>query len=287
MAPPTQRPRPLPRTWKLKSELEGHRLFFTMEVVSELSALEPQQWSCREGEAHGQPSAQGNERRGDGQGPRVPAAARPGAGPGKAERSPPSLPPAQLCCPETPAPWPAWPVRFPPGTHRLQRSAPTLLTEGPHSALPPHRPGPSAPRSLAPHRLVESLHHGLGVVGIVVHHGLLQGLVVELLHVLGDLGMRHCHKTEGQFPGDMPSPGSPGKGLLPGQTRPSCPCPHAQPMPPPPESPLWPSTRPALGGAPNSTPQPDRSPTLSGGGSSLPSEPGPAIPVDPSAPGPC
>lgn len=35
--------------------------------------------------------------------------------------------------------------------------------------------------------LVGGLHHGPGVGGPVVHHNLLQGLVVELLHILGDL----------------------------------------------------------------------------------------------------
>lgn len=46
----------------------------------------------------------------------------------------------------------------------------------------------ASPQHPLPHRLMEGLHHGLGVVGVVVHHGLLQSLVVELLHVLGDLG---------------------------------------------------------------------------------------------------
>lgn len=31
------------------------------------------------------------------------------------------------------------------------------------------------------------LHHSPGVGGLVVHHNLLQGLVVELLHILGNL----------------------------------------------------------------------------------------------------
>lgn len=68
---PPRRPHPLPRTLRLLSTVlpEGHRLIFTMEVVRELSALEPQQLSCRDGEGHSQPQAQGNDRRGGGQGP--------------------------------------------------------------------------------------------------------------------------------------------------------------------------------------------------------------------------
>ena len=34
---------------------------------------------------------------------------------------------------------------------------------------------------------MESLHHSLGIVGIIIHHSLLKGLVIELLHILGDL----------------------------------------------------------------------------------------------------
>ena len=124
-------------------------------------------------------------------------------------------------------PWPgSWGLGAVPSWGRTTLSGPLLLTlplscAGPPSSCrgPPRRPqvpesgearpqcpsrswlrshredkasGPGfslrAPAPALPYRLVEGLHHGLGVVGVVVHDGLLQGLVIELLHILGDLG---------------------------------------------------------------------------------------------------
>ena len=63
------------------------------------------------------------------------------------------------------------------------------VAAGGTQAVLEHRGGQCHQRvgTTAVKRLVEGLHHGLGVVGVVVHDGLLQGLVIELLHILGDL----------------------------------------------------------------------------------------------------
>lgn len=88
---------------------------------------------------------------------------------------------------------------------------------------------------------MEGLHHGLGIVGFVVHYGLLQGLVIELLHVLGDLGKEVLTAQGDCPPRDVPSPGSLGRS---GRTR----RPklgvggsafHSATAPPPPGSLLW------------------------------------------------
>lgn len=129
-------------------------------------------------------------------------------------------------------------------TSRGQNLQPGPLPWYPGS-LDAHRPPPprhQCPQPPAPpHRLMEGLHHGLGIVGFVVHYGLLQGLVIELLHVLGDLGKEVLTAQGDCPPRDVPSPGSLGRS---GRTR----RPklgvggsafHSATAPPPPGSLLW------------------------------------------------
>ena len=114
------------------------------------------------------------------------------AGPPSSPRGPPRRPQV----PERGAARPQCPSRSWLRSHREDR------TSG---------PGPSLGAPAPPHRLVEGLHHGLGVVGVVVHDGLLQGLVIELLHVLGDLRKEVLTAQRDCPPPDMPSPGSLGR----------------------------------------------------------------------------
>ena len=181
-----------------------------------VSVLEPQQLSCRDGGRP--PSALGmcpvgcrgpRSRSGLGAGgwglgrsppggelsrgahsspPFHSAALHPGwPGPPRSRRGTPEEPKS----PRVGLPGPGAPPA--PGRDHITRTTPAaqaspLVPQAPWTPAPlnPHHrcPQPPAP----PYRLMEGLHHGLGVVGFVVNYGLLQGLVIELLHVLGDLG---------------------------------------------------------------------------------------------------
>lgn len=223
----------------VNSELpDGHRLFLRMEVVRVVSASEPQQLSCRDGERP-RSAPHAAVTRGEGQGLQLPRWAWARAGPGEVPSCSALLlrdrrTPAGLAC-RVPTPRATGPRGASPLPPPWLIGGPTVLEErgcqvppapkvGAEARLnparlhpcPPPRPVPSpCPRlphpprpDPGPHRLVEGLHHGLGVVGLVVHHRLLQGLVVELLHVLGNLG-RGSPETEGRAlraPQDRPSP---------------------------------------------------------------------------------
>lgn len=254
-------PHPLPHTLNtllMKLLSEGHRLFLNRDVASESRVLEPQQLSYRDpgcpqsaprmcGELARDMHLEGFPILSWGWGLGCPL--------GKA---PPSLPPAQPCCTPT-----GLVYLVPTRTHRSQRSPPRVCTGSPpalesraaspqcllllprcarrpdsaparlplpptSAAPPPAAPAPPlaapAPPPRPAHRLVEGLHHRLGIVGVVVQHGLLQGLVIELLHVLSNLGTDVVTLSEGQPRGTGPAP-----------------TPSSAPRPSPPESPLQPS----------------------------------------------
>lgn len=44
---------------------------------------------------------------------------------------------------------------------------------------------------------MEGLHHSLGIGGVIIYHSLLKGLVIELLHILSDLGENSGHMLHG------------------------------------------------------------------------------------------